>query len=488
MPTFGTRRGAYNKAVAYQRGLYSNGRLTNARARNAARTRKAAEVRALWAARFARARKAAGEARNAAVSLTKKAGRGLYAGGVGAVAAAAAAAAAAKKAAGLVAGKIYGAAGAAAQGAARAASAAAKKVRSYSALRRVKGAFLGTAKLSESEKSKLRAMGITNLNSTRARNEVKAIRGAAAGHLVRLGNKSAVAAPVGREGGLAGKMRSAARVVSEKAKAAAAAVGAAAAAGVKKVRSMSLVRKSREGLGAAGAFLSRKAGNAGAFLSRKAGNLKSGASNLYARLGYGGHEKKLEAERRRAANAVNAAKASLNREKSAGARAAGATLGEIAAKLKKAESAAANGAPAAAAAAIGSAAKSASKPGLLGKLKGAAKSFISGAGARLRNLGKFFKGTRKNSPAKAMSPMFVGSSKNESGYKKKGPNSRSAFVRRMANGKAASARRVGSFSQASRKENQALKSLRNAQIGARAGLLAGLSPAARQRLGRFQNF
>ena len=484
MPIFGTRRGTYNKAVAYQRALYSNGRLTNARARNAARTKKAAEVRAAWAARFAQAQKAAGDARNAAVGLTKKAGRGL-ATGAGAVAGAAvAAAAAAKKAAGFVAGKAYGAAGAAARAAARAASAAAKKVRSFSALRRVKGAFLGTAKLSESEKSKLRAMGITNLNSTRARNEVKAIRGAAAGNLLRMGNKSAVAAPVGREGGLAGKMRSAARVVSEKAKAAAAAV----AAGVKKVRAMSLVRRGRAGLGAAGAFLSRKAGNAGAFLSRKAGNLKSGASNLYTRLGYGGHEKRLEAERRRAANAVNAAKASLNREKGAGARAAGATLGEIAAKLKKAETAAANGAPAAAAAAIGSAAKSASKPGLLSKLKGAAKGFISGAGARLRKLGNFFKGTRKNSPAKATSPMFVGSSKNESGYKKKGPNSRSAFVRRMGNAKAASARRVGSFSQASRKENQALKSLRNAQVGARAGLLAGLSPAARQRLGRFQNF
>jgi hypothetical protein len=118
---------------------------------------------------------------------------------------------------------------------------------------------------------------------------------------------------------------------------------------------------------------------------------------------FGGHEKRLDAERQRAANAVNAAKAALNRNSSAKAKAAGRTLGEIAAKLKKANVAATNGSHAVAATAIGAAAtaaKTAAKKGFFSKLGNAAKNFTRGVGARLAKLRNMFKGTAKNSAHK----------------------------------------------------------------------------------------
>jgi hypothetical protein len=181
------------------------------------------------------------------------------------------------------------------------------------------------------------------------------------------------------------------------------------------------ISATRKALGIAGAaiskgasnswsFLGRKAGNARNYLSRKAGNARAGLSNMYSRMRFGGHEARLDAERQRAANAVNAAKAALNRNSDAKAKAAGRTLGEIAAKLKKADVAAANGSQAAAAAAIGAAAtaaKTASKKGWFSKLGNAAKNFTRGVGARLGKLRNMFKGTKKNNAPK--SAMFKGS-------------------------------------------------------------------------------
>jgi len=160
-------------------------------------------------------------------------------------------------------------------------------------------------------------------------------------------------------------------------------------------------------------FLGRKAGNARNYASRKVGNLRKGLSNMYTRMRFGGHEARLDAERQRAANAVNATKAALNRNSSAKAKAAGKTLGEIAAKLKKADVAAANGSNAAAAAAIGAAAtaaKTASKKGFFSKLGNAAKNFTRGVGARLGKLRNMFKGTKKNNA------IFKGSIVTNPGY------------------------------------------------------------------------
>jgi hypothetical protein len=311
--------------------------LTNARAKNAARAQQKEATRALWAARKQRVMELLGKAKNGAVAVTRKIGSGLATGGLALAGAAAAAAGAAAQGAKMVAGKAYGAAGKAAAVAAAAAAAAAAKVRSYSVGRRL------------------------------------------------------------REGGAAaaGKLKAAARVVSEKTKAA--------------------VSATRKALGAAGAaiskgasnswaFLGKKAGNARNYLSRKAGNARAGLSNMYTRMRFGGHEARLDAERQRAANAVNAAKAALNRNSSAKAKAAGRTLGEIAAKLKKADVAAANGSNAAAATAIGAAAtaaKTASKKGWFSKLGNAARNFTRGVGARLGKLRNMFKGTKKNNgPAK----------------------------------------------------------------------------------------
>lgn len=472
---FGSARSRYAAAVARQKGLYGNGMLTNARAKNAARAQQKEATRALWSARKRRVMALLGKAKNGAVAVTRKVGSGLATGGIALAGAAGAAVGAAAGAAKMVAGKAYGAAGRAAQAAAAAAAAAAAKVRSYSVGRRAKNFFLGKKKLTETEEGIVRARGM-NPNSTEARQLISARR--------RLSKKNGLT----REGGVAGKLKAAARVVSEKTKAA--------------------VSATRKALGVAGAaiskgasnswsFLGRKAGNARNYASRKAGNLRKGLSNMYTRMRFGGHEARLEAERQRAANAVNATKAALNRNSSAKAKAAGKTLGEIAAKLKKADVAAANGSNAAAAAAIGAAAtaaKTASKKGFFSKLGNAAKKFTNGVGARLGKLRNMFKGTKKNGPKNNVpkSAMFKGSIVTNPDYKEKGPNSRSAFLRRMGTSKAASAtgrlQQRGSMSVAVRKENKALKALRNAQVGHRAGLLAQMSPSARNRLGRFQNF
>ena len=351
---FGKRSDKTARFIHYlnkRKALYSNDRLTNARARNAARAASNEATRKVWAARKEAILAAAGQARNAAVAVTKKIGSGLATGGLALAAAALVAANAAKRGAQYVGGKAYGAAGAAAGAAAAAAAAAAGKLRSLSALRRVKGAFLGTAKLSESEKSKLRAMGITNLNSTRARNEVKAIRSAAAGHLVRLGNKNAAAAPIGREGGLVGKMRSAARIVSEKAAAAAAATRKAVAAAGAAIK---------QGASNSWAFLGKKAGNAGSYLSRKAGNLKNSVNLMR----YGSHEAALLAKRKRTNNKLNLA----SRNMSVRGRS----------QFTKANS----------------------SKGLLRRLGNGVKGFTRGLGERLGKLRGMFKGTKKNSMSK----------------------------------------------------------------------------------------
>jgi hypothetical protein len=221
-----------------------------------------------------------------------------------------------------------------------------------------------------------------------------------------------------REGGLAGKLKAAARVVSEKTKAA--------------------VSATRKALGAAGAaiskgasyswaFLGKKAGNARNYLSRKAGNARAGLSNMYTRMRFGGHEARLDAERAAAQKAVNAAESAL-RVRDPKAKAAGKTLGEIAAKLKTAKTAAANGSNAKAATAIGAAAtaaKTASKKGWFSKLGNVAKNFTRGVGARLGKLRNMFKGTKKNNgpggPAKSGNsngpkPMFMGSSTTGNGH------------------------------------------------------------------------
>ena len=320
--------------------------MSNARAKNAARAQQKEATRALWSARKRRVMALLGKAKNGAVAVSRKVGSGLATGGLALAGAAAAAAGAAARGAKMVAGKAYGAAGAAAARAAAAAKAAAAKVRSYSVGRR----------LSE-------------------------------------GGAAAV-----------GKLKAAARMVTEKTKAA--------------------VSATRKALGVAGAaiskganFLGKKAGNARNYASRKVGNLRKGLSNMYTRMRYGGHEARLDAERQRAANAVNATKAALNRNSSAKAKAAGKTLGEIAAKLKKADVAAANGSNAAAATAIGAAAtaaKTASKKGWFSKLGNAAKNFTRGVGARLGKLRNMFKGTKKNNGPK--SAMFKGSIVTNPGY------------------------------------------------------------------------
>jgi len=194
--------------------------------------------------------------------------------------------------------------------------------------------------------------------------------------------------------------------------------------------------------------------------------------------------------------AVNAfAKVSQNKS-NANAKAAGKTLGEIAAKLKTANKAAANGSNAKAATAIGAAvtaAKTASKKGWFSKLGNVAKNFTRGVGARLGKLRNMFKGAQVNAPTTvAKPPMFTGSFVTNPGdYKQKGPNSLAGFISRMGT-KAASARgrlsQHGSFSAATRKENKAIGSLRNAQVLTRAGLLAKMPPNSRQRVGRFQEF
>jgi len=392
MPFFGVRsaRSRYASALRRQKGLYGNGAMTNARSKNAARAQQKEATRALWSARKRRILALLGKAGKGAAAVTRKVGSGLATGGLAVAGAAAAAAAAAAQGAKMVAGKAYGAAGAAAARAAAAAKAAAAKVRSYSAMRRAKNFFLGKKKLTETEEGIVRARGM-NPNSTEARQLISDRR--------RLSGKNGLT----REGGVAGKLKAAARVVSEKTKAA--------------------VSATRKALGMAGAaiskgasnswsFLGKKAGNARNYASRKFGNVRAGLSNLYTRMRYGGHEKRLDAERQRAANAVNAAKAALNRNSSAKAKAAGRTLGEIAAKLKTANVAAANGSNKKAASAIGAAvtaAKTAAKKGFFSKLGNAAKNFTRGVGARLSKLRNMFKGTKKNNaPASSPKAMFMG--------------------------------------------------------------------------------
>lgn len=370
-------RSRYANAVALQKGLYSNGAMTNARAKNAARAEQKEATRALWSARKRRVLALLGKAKNGAVAVTKKVGSGLATGGLALAGAAGAAAAGALGAAKMVAGKAYGAAGAAAAAAAAAAVAAAKKVRSYSVGRRAKNFFLGKKKLTETEEGIVRARGM-NPNSTEARQLINDRR--------RLSGKNALT----REGGVAGKAKAAARVVSEKTK--------AAISATRKALSMAGAAISK-GASNSWSFLGRKAGNARNYLSRKAGNARAGLSNMYTRMRFGGHEARLDAERQRAANAVNAAKAALNRNSSAKAKAAGKTLGEIAAKLKTANAAAANGSNAKAATALGAAvtaAKTASKKGWFSKLGNAAKNFTRGVGARLGKLRNMFKGTKKS--------------------------------------------------------------------------------------------
>jgi hypothetical protein len=410
MPFFGSARSRLAAAVAKQKGLYGNSMMTNARAKNAARAAQKAATRALWSARKRRVMELLGKAKNGAVSVTKKVAAGSYAGlkaGAGlAVKAAGLVAAGAK----LVAGKAYGAAGAVATRAAQAAKVAADKVRSFSVGRRAKNYFMGKKKLTNTEVGIVKARGL-NPNSTEARALINERR--------RLSGKD----KLGREGGLL-------RKAAEKTKAA--------------------VSATRKALGVAGNFLGRGVGVIGRglgaarnYVSRKAGNARQGLSNLYTRMRYGGHVARLEAERERAGNAVNAAEIALKRNTSAKAKAAGKTLGEIAAKLRTANVAAANGSSAKAASALGAAvtaAKSASKKGLFSKLGNAAKSFTRGVGARLSKLRNMFKGTKKNNgpggpggsggpggpggsarsgSARSVKAMFTGSArKNNRGYGK----------------------------------------------------------------------
>ena len=392
MPFFGSARSRLAAAVGRQKRLYGNSMMSNARAKNAGRAAQKEATRALWSARRRRVLELLGKAGKGALSVTKKIGAGGYAGlkaGAGVAVKAAGFVAAGAK---LLGGKAYGAAGAVAARAAQAAKAAADKVRSFSAGRRTKNFFMGKKKLTNTEVGIVKARGM-NPNSTEARALINERR--------RLGGKD----KLGREGGLL-------RKAAEKTKAA--------------------VSATRKALGAAGNFLGRGVGVIGRglgaarnYVSRKAGNARQGLSNMYTRMRYGGHEKRLEAERARAGNAVNAAEVALKRNSDAKAKAAGKTLGVIAAKLKTANVAAANGSNAKAATALGAAvtaAKTASKKGWFSKLGNAAKNFTRGVGARLGKLRNMFKGTKKNNgPAKAASvrAMFTGSArKGNKGYGK----------------------------------------------------------------------
>jgi hypothetical protein len=405
--------------------------MSNARAKNAARAAQKEATRAAWSAQRRRIQEFLTRAGKGAAALTKKVGSGLATGGLALAGAAAAAAGAAAGAAKMVAGKAYGAAGRAAAAAAAAAAIAAKKVRSYSVGRRAKNLFLGRKVLTDSERALAKERGM-NPNSTNFRKLVENRRSFARA----AGNKRPEQGALTREGGVAGKLRAAARVVSEKTKAVVSAtrkaVGVAAAA-IGKGASNSY------------AYLGRKAGNARNYVSRKASNLRQGMSNLYTRMRYGGHEKRLEAERQRAANAVNAAEAALKRNSDAKAKAAGKTLGVIAAKLATANTAAASGSNAKAATAIGAAvtaAKSASKKGLFSKLSNAAKSFTRGVSERLGKLRNMFKGTKKNNgPKNAYGINFKGVEGHSAGKSEgakpllfglPGPMTKSAAARRFA--------------------------------------------------------
>jgi len=395
MGFFGSARSRYAGALERQKGLYKNGMMTNARAKNAARAQQKEATRALWSARRRRVMELLGKAGKGAAALTKKAGKGLATGGLAVAGMAAAAIGAAAQGAKMLTGKAYGGLGAGVARAAAAAKAAVAKVRSYSVGRRAKNLFLGKKTLTDSERALAKERGM-NPNSTNFRKLVENRRSFARA----AGNKRPEQGALSREGGL---LRAAAQKTKAFVSATRKAIGAAGAA----------ISKGASNLGG---FLGRKAGNARNYASRKAGNLRKGLSNMYTRMRFGGHEKRLDAERQRAANAVNAAKASLNRNSSAKAKAAGRTLGEIAAKLKKADVAAANGSHAAAATAIGAAAtaaKSATKKGFFSKLSNAAKNFTRGVGARLGKLRNMFKGTKKNNaPASSPKAMFTGSSIN----------------------------------------------------------------------------